>query len=191
MKDHDKSRHQSTRLGPTDRPIPAERFSSFRLSFIPVLASHAPLLFDTLRDETLYVHTGGRPPATVGEVKNWFEALESRSSPDGKQVWLTWIIYLTVEQLPIGYLQATLEDDQADIAWLVGSEWQGKGFASEGASRLVAWLGICGVGSISARIKPGHAVSFKVASAAGLEPVGYQEDGEDVWQLPPGDAPAP
>ena len=96
-----------------------------------------------------------------------------------------------MEQLPIGYLQATLEDDQADIAWLVGSEWQGKGFASEGASRLVAWLGNCGVGCISARIKPGHAASFKVASAAGLEPVGYQEDGEDVWQLRPGDAHAP
>jgi RimJ/RimL family protein N-acetyltransferase len=191
LKDHDESRDQAATSEPTDRPIPAEPFSSARLSFIPVLAKHAPLLFDTLRDESLYLHTGGTPPATVGEVKNWFEALESRSSPDGQQGWLTWIIYLTVERQPIGYLQATLDGDQADIAWLVGSEWQGNGFASESASRLVAWLVDYGVCGISARIRPGHAASCRVASAAGLVRSGYQEDGEDIWQLRPGDAHAP
>ena len=183
MQDHDNSREPSAASGPADPLIPAESFSSARLCFIPVLAAHATPMFDMLQDASLYRHTGGAPPATLEELEKWFAALESRCSPDGGQAWLTWIMRLAGEKQPIGYLQATVEGAQADIAWLVGSEWQGNGFATEGASALVAWLAERNVCRVSAHIRPGHTASCKVATAAGLEPAGIQEDGEDVWQL--------
>ena len=72
---------------------------------------------------------------------------------------------------------------RADVAWVVGAEFQGRGYAVEAASALVAWLRERGVGDIRAQIRPGHAASAKVAERIGLVPTGELDDeGEQVWR---------
>ena len=58
----------------------------------------------------------------------------------------------------------------AEIAWVVGTPWQGRGFAREAAVGLVGWLADQRVGSVIAHVRPGHDASAAVARAAGLAP---------------------
>jgi RimJ/RimL family protein N-acetyltransferase len=73
----------------------------------------------------------------------------------------------------------------AEIAWVVGTPWQGQGIATEAAQALVAWLARQSVGAVVAHIHPRHQASAAVATAAGLVPTGQWHDGEIQWRLPP------
>jgi RimJ/RimL family protein N-acetyltransferase len=82
-------------------------------------------------------------------------------------------------------VQATVLDDgrRAEVAWVVGAEFQGRGYAVEAASALVAWLRERGVAEIRAHIHPGHAASAAVAGRIGLAPTGELDDeGEQIWR---------
>ncbi|QIQ05109.1 GNAT family N-acetyltransferase [Streptomyces liangshanensis] len=70
----------------------------------------------------------------------------------------------------------------AEIAWVVGTPWQGRGFASEAARGLVRWLEVRGVGSVIAHIHPDHHASAAVARACGLTPTTVWHDGEVRWE---------
>jgi RimJ/RimL family protein N-acetyltransferase len=145
------------------------------------MGAQAEAIFTVLSDDTLYKYTGGTPPQSVADVERWFSALESRQSPEGDELWLTWIIYVAESDLAIGYVQATVGRSKADIAWLVGSQWQGIGYASEAATALTSWLFASDVADVSAHIHPEHIASQLVAKAAGLHNSGRIEDGEEVW----------
>jgi RimJ/RimL family protein N-acetyltransferase len=84
-------------------------------------------------------------------------------------------------------MQATTTDSggSADIAWLIGVPWQGRGFAAEAARGLVDWLERAGVSVITAHVHPDHHASSAVAARGGLEPTDRIDDGERVWQLAP------
>jgi RimJ/RimL family protein N-acetyltransferase len=78
----------------------------------------------------------------------------------------------------------------AEVAWVVGVPWQGRGYASEAARALVGWLVEAGAGEIVAHVHPGHTASERVAAAAGLVATGEEVDGERVWRRP-GRGPGP
>jgi len=91
-------------------------------------------------------------------------------------------------QTPIGYLQATVEGDVATIAYVLGTEWQGQGLASESVRTALAWILQHGIASVEAHINPDHSASEAVASAVGLVPTGVlDEEGEQVWSAPASD----
>jgi RimJ/RimL family protein N-acetyltransferase len=141
---------------------------SKRLRLAPVMGSHAESMFTVLSNAKLYEYTGGSPPRSVADLEIWFSALESRKSTENDGLWLTWLMFTIESGKAIGYVQATVGNSQADIAWLVGSEWQGIGYASEAAATLVSWLVANNVDVISAHIHPNHMGSQMVAKAAGI-----------------------
>ena len=89
---------------------------------------------------------------------------------------------------PVGVVQATVASDgtTADVAWEIGVPWQGRGYATEAAIAMVAWLEAHGVGTIRALIHPAHVASARVAERVGLVPTAEREDGEVVWVIPSG-----
>ncbi len=91
------------------------------------------------------------------------------------------LIFLAESDVAIGYVQATVGKAKADIAWLIGTQWQGTRYASEAATALTSWLVTCHVGDIGAHIHPKHIASQLVAKAAGLHNSGHIEDSEEVW----------
>lgn len=153
-----------------------------RIKLIPVNRFHATSMFHILSDKTLYQFTGGEPPQSVVTVEQWFTALESQLSPDGSERWLTWVVQLIETSKLIGYVQATVKRRETDIAWLIGQEWQGLGYASEAATELMAWISNHQITEVTARIHPDHMASQRIAAKLGMHPSGTTVDGEEIWR---------
>jgi RimJ/RimL family protein N-acetyltransferase len=147
----------------------------------PIDRADAAALAAVVSDLALYGFIGGEPPSAAAldeRIDGWLAG-----SRNAGETWHNWTLRLTAEEV-IGHLQATVTDDgaAADIAWMVGTPWQRRGYASEAASELVRWLESIGVRRITAHIHPDHAASARVAERAGLAPTERIEDGEVVWR---------
>jgi RimJ/RimL family protein N-acetyltransferase len=140
-----------------------------------------------LSDPALHTFIGGAP-GTPEAVRARYEHLVA-GSPDPTVSWCNWVLRLREDTRLVGTVQATVtgdavaEDTVAEIAWVVGTPWQGRGFASEAAGGLVARLRERGVGTVVAHIHPDHRASAAVAAAAGLSPTEEEQDGEIRWRL--------
>jgi RimJ/RimL family protein N-acetyltransferase len=161
----------------------AEQLATARLDLIPLRPEDADEMVGVLADPRLYRFTGGVPPSR-DELLARYERQSAGHSADGTEEWHNWIVRWRPAGEAIGFVQATIVDPRgpADIAWLIGVPWQGRGFASEAARALVAWLERSGVSLITAHIHPDHRASAAVAARAGLEPTDRIDDGERVWQ---------
>jgi len=154
---------------------------TLRLCLDPMMASHAKAMFPILSDRQLYEFTGEEPPESEVSLASRYRYLEGRKSPDESQLWLNWLVYLEESDTPVGYVQATVSESHADIAWVVGSDWQGNGYASEAALAMAQWLSKNGVTTIRACINPNHVASQRVAGNVGLSKSEFVENDEEVW----------
>jgi RimJ/RimL family protein N-acetyltransferase len=158
------------------------RIATDRLELVPLALDDAAEMVGVLADPNLYAFIGGAPP-TLAELERQFPKW-AHGSPRSGEDWHNWVIRLRDDGTAIGHLQATVVGDgrQADVAWLIGTPWQGRGYASEAARAMTAWLEATGVPTITAHIEAGHEASGRVAAAAGLEPTSVIEGGEVVWR---------
>ena len=155
-----------------------------KLALVPVLRCHARDMFHVLADPELYHFTGGMPPESAEAVHRWFSGLETRKSPDGTEHWLTWIVQLRERDTSIGYVQATIRGARAEIAWLIGTPWQGRGYAREAVALLKSWLTRHDIEELTAHIHPRHRASQRVALSAGFLHNGAIHNSEEVWTAP-------
>jgi RimJ/RimL family protein N-acetyltransferase len=140
---------------------------------------------EVLSDPALHTFIGGTP-ATPEALRSRYERLVT-GSPDPAVLWCNWVLRLREEGCLVGTVQATVTGEVAEIAWVVGTPWQGRGFAGEAARGLVGRLGDePGVRTVVAHVHPGHRASAAVAAAAGLGPTDRYQDGEVRWELPLG-----
>jgi RimJ/RimL family protein N-acetyltransferase len=134
-----------------------------------------------LADPSLYAVIGGAPP-TLDELRAHYARQVRGGSADGHETWHNWIVRPRPGREAAGFVQTTVTDEGADIAWVVGVPWQGRGYATEAAGGLVAWLVDRGVSAITAHIEAGHRPSEAVAARIGLVRTETVEDGEIVWR---------
>ncbi|MER6119006.1 GNAT family N-acetyltransferase [Streptomyces sp. NPDC001743] len=155
-------------------------FSTARLDAEPLRVAHADEMATVLDDPALHTFTGGVPEDA--ETLRARYARQTAGSPDPEELWWNWVLRVRGEDRLAGYVQATVRGTQAEVAWVIGAGWQGRGFAKEAAVGLVAHLWDAGVLRTVAHIHPEHAASAAVAAAAGLMPTGEWEDGEERWR---------
>lgn len=158
------------------------RIETGRLLLIGVRPEDAGEMARVLGDAALYEFIGGGPRTTEeldATYRRW-----AAGSPRAGEIWHNWVIRLVADRTAIGHLQATITGHAAaaEIAWVVGTPWQGRGYASEAARVLIGWLEAQGVATITAHVHPGNIASARVAAAAGLEPTDEVVDGEVVWR---------
>ena len=138
-----------------------------------------------LADARLYQFMGGDAPS-LDELRKRYEGWSKRGSRDGRERWLNWVIRQKSDIRSLGTVQATVITDKgrllADMGWIVGTEHQGKGYATEAAQALVVWLFDCGVEEIVAHVHPAHVASGRVASKIGMEQTEEWLLGERRWR---------
>jgi RimJ/RimL family protein N-acetyltransferase len=164
--------------------IAAELVSARRLDLLPLRAEHADEMAAVLADPDLYTFTGGFPP-TREKLRARYERMIA-GSPDPAVSWCNWVIQLRGPGCLAGTVQATISTGDvtvAEVAWVVGTQWQGRGIATEAAQALIAWLGRRSVQTVIAHIHPLHQASAAVAAAAGLTATDQSQDGETRWRL--------
>jgi RimJ/RimL family protein N-acetyltransferase len=164
--------------------VVAAAITTGRLVLTPLRPADADTMVDVLGDERLHEFIGGHP-TDGADLRRRYERLAAGSG-DPDRIWLNWIVRRSVDDQPIGTLQATVtrldSGPVAEIAWVIGVPWQAQGFATEAARALVDWLRGQDVGVITANIHPDHHASATVAARAGLAATAEEVDGERVWR---------
>jgi RimJ/RimL family protein N-acetyltransferase len=146
-----------------------------RLELLPLRVEHAEEMTVVLADPALHTFIGGAP-STVDRLRSRYRRLIA-GSPDPAVTWLNWVVSL--DGRLTGTVQATLgPGPTAEIAWVVGTSWQGRGIAKEAAKALVEWLGRQSVRTVVAHVHPDNHASVAVAEAAGLVATDEEQDGE-------------
>ncbi|MFF6773266.1 GNAT family N-acetyltransferase [Streptomyces sp. NPDC012637] len=153
-----------------------------RLDLEPLRPGHAAELADALADPALHAFVGGAP-LTEPELRARHARMLA-GSPDPAVSWCNWVLRLRGSGEAVGTVQATVGPEGAEIAWVVGTPWQGRGLAREAAVALADWLRSRGVPALVAHVHPDHHASAAVAAAAGLAPTEVLQDGERRWQWP-------
>ncbi|MFE4552244.1 GNAT family N-acetyltransferase [Streptomyces sp. NPDC056785] len=168
-------------------PLHTEILRTARLDLIPLRVEHAEEMAAVLADPELYTFIGG-VPATPDALRSRYARLVA-GSPDPAVLWCNWVLRLRGAAaddgggLLVGTVQATVTVPTAEVAWVVGTRRQGRGFAREAARELVRRLGEePGVRTVVAHVHPDHRASAAVAAAAGLSPTGTLHEGEVRWQ---------
>ncbi len=163
--------------------IGAVTVATGRLDLVPLAVEHAGEMARVLADPALHAFIGG-DPLSEPELRARYERLVA-GSPDPAVVWCNWVVRLRAEDRFAGTVQATVTDGgrTAEVAWVTGTEWQGRGIAREAAEALVGLLLERGVRTVVAHVHPDHAASAAVARAAGLARTDEVDDGEIRWEL--------
>jgi RimJ/RimL family protein N-acetyltransferase len=162
----------------------AQPLGTRRLELLPLQVEHAEEMATVLADPALHTFTGGAPDAPAALRSRYQRMLAG--APDPAVSWLNWVIRLREASCLTGTVQATVspvgDGPVAEIAWVVGTPWQGKGIATEAARALVDWLAQQPLYGIIAHIHPEHRASAAVAAAVGLVPTDEWQDGEILWR---------
>ncbi|MET9881940.1 GNAT family N-acetyltransferase [Streptomyces sp. NPDC006430] len=152
------------------------------MDLLPLCVEHAGEMASVLGDVALHEFIGGAP-LTAGALRERYARLAA-GSPDPADVWCNWVLQLRADGRLVGTVQATLTParDTAELAWIIGTPWQGRGFATEAARAVAGWLVDLPVGRLIAHVHPDHRASAAVAAACGLAPTPHLADGEVRWE---------
>lgn len=140
-----------------------------RLVFEPLRQAHAFELINALTDPRVYEFIEGSYPATYEDLAAEFDRFEA-GPPEGKrhERWWDYAVRLGERGQTIGRLEATLVDDWAEVAYLFGPEYWGRGYASEALTWLHGQLRQDGAAADWwASVCPGNERSMKLLTRLG------------------------
>lgn len=138
-----------------------------------------------LGDGRLHEYIGGAPLGVLELRAQYRRWVAGSGKPD--ELWLNWVVRLRETGEAVGTVQATVttmggDAPAAEVAWVIGLPWQGRGYAAEAAGALVAWLTDRGVAYLTACIHSRHHASERVAERVGFRLTCGVVDGERVWE---------
>lgn len=151
-----------------------------RMVLRPLHVGDADEMATVLADSSLYEFTGGEPP-TVSELANRYRQQTAGPGTPGEH-WCNWIMCVGDQGRAVGFVQATVVGDMADLAWVLGAPDQGHGFATEAVMAVRDWLAEHTVRRVEAHIHPRHVASQAVAQRIGMVRTGECDDeDEEIW----------
>jgi [ribosomal protein S5]-alanine N-acetyltransferase len=121
-----------------------------RLTLEPLVAKHAEAMFSGLHDPELFKFLAERRPESVEWLRQRYERLSMRQSPDGNERWWNWVVKLRCSRELAGYVQATIDETQAEIAYVVFRAYWSRGLGREAVAAMIQELYDVGVTTITA-----------------------------------------
>ena len=87
----------------------------------------------------IYEHIDDKPPTSADALRERYGNLVKQVSPDGKEIWLNWIVRTGTPGAAIGYVQATIrkETNIALVAYVLSPNHLGKGLACEAVTQMI------------------------------------------------------
>ena len=165
-------------IGPaTEQDRPA--FATRRLRAEPVMAHHATVMAPVLADPRIYEFLGSDPP-TEAWLAHQYELLESGLSPDGTELWWTWILFLE-PSTAIGFVQATIvEPERCEVAYVLNPAHWRQGLAREAMVALLDLVfDVSSVPKAVAEMDVPNVASIAVAESLGFTRVDTVVDPDD------------
>ncbi len=108
----------------------------------PLHQCHAEAMFEVLCDPAIYEYLDYSSPASVEHLRDVYARLEARGSPDGREVWLNWVIRPRDRPLA-GYVQATVASNRsAHVAYVLASRYWGQGYAQQAMRAMLEHLAV-------------------------------------------------
>jgi RimJ/RimL family protein N-acetyltransferase len=161
--------------------LDAAALETERLSLEPLRVEHAQEMMPLLADRRLHEFTGGDPPGLRQLRDSYRRRLEESR-------WCNWIVRHEESGRVVGGMQAEIAAGEdglvAEVAWILGVEDQGRGYAREAAAAMIAWLREQGVRSFIGDIHERNEPSMRLARALGFVPTGepVEHDGDVRWR---------
>lgn len=160
--------------------------SSDRLRLEPLRIEYANEMVDVLASPSLYEFIDGEPPTLEGLTGRYRYQIAGSGRPE--EQWRNWIVRLADSGRAIGFVQADVTRDSAELAWVIGVADQGSGFASEAAIAMRNQLAIEGSTRFEAFIHADNVASQAVARRSGMVRTDVVDDvGEELWATPQSD----
>ena len=153
--------------------IDSKAIRTQRLTLEPLRIDHATEMVGVLADPALYEFIGGEPPSEADLAARYTRQLS-------RDDWRNWIVRERDTGEPVGTVQATIADDATAIAWVIATNAQGRGYATEATRAVIENLD---AELFIAYIHPDHAASKSVAERLGFQPTDQLKDGEVRWEL--------
>ena len=145
-----------------------ERLADAALVLEPLGVRHAEVMYRILRDPELHRYLDHPPPPSVDALREDYRWLERRTSPDGLQGWLNWIVAPAGGE-PIGFVQATVEGSMAWIAYMLAREAWGHGHATRACDLMIDHLaGHYGVQRVMAVVEAANIRSIRLLERLGF-----------------------
>jgi len=156
-----------------------------RLILEPLTVGHAPALFALLSDPGLYTYLPGEPPVSVDALRERYVRLETRRSPDGRELWLNWA-GRQHNGAYVGLVEATVHADAtAHVAYFVFSAFQRQGFAVEAVDAVLAHLkNDIGVREVRALLDTRNDASSRLLERLGFQRVQLIKNADDFKGAP-------
>jgi len=161
-----------------------EPIDSRTLRLEPLAVTHAGEMFEALSAQSIYDYMPGGPPSSAAALRERYAMLERGKSPDGRQIWLNWIIRLRSGKCA-GFVQATVYPGHTgDLAFVLAPEFWGRGVAIEACQAAIPHIARnFSVTGLFATVDPKNARSIRLLERLGfveIAPSGYPHGGAEA-----------
>ncbi len=121
-------------------PLAEKVIRTDRLILTPLKVGHAAAMFEGLRDADSYAFLPDIPFDDVAALAARYERLQRGRSPDGREIWLNWVIGFADAPDLCGYVQFTVQPyaRRALVAYFVFAPNRQLGIAREAVAAALA-----------------------------------------------------
>jgi RimJ/RimL family protein N-acetyltransferase len=130
-----------------------------RLNIKSLKASDAVAAFPKLQDDDLYRWISLIKPRSVNSLAEDWRRIESRTSPDQKEIWLAWFVFSKFDNSPVGSIDVSIDEDGVAV----------KGYGTEATSAVIQHLQKHQVKKFIATVTVGNTASVAVLKKLGFE----------------------
>jgi RimJ/RimL family protein N-acetyltransferase len=164
-------------------------FATDRLEIEPLAVEHAVQLHAAFDHPEVERFLHGTHVTTLDAMRARIVHLIAGPPPDRTgERWWNFAVWLRAERSIIGQLEATIYGDWAEIAYVFGPRWWGRGLASEATRWLVGHLTEHGIAELWAAVHPANLASRRLLARVGFtaveradRPLGSFDPGDDVY----------